>query len=56
MLSASKEYARHKAWRAKQLLERVSAAAVDGDREVLRQTIELAKNKLAAASKALGQK
>lgn len=50
------EYARHKAWRAKQLLERVSAAAVDGDRTVLKQTIELAKSELASAGEALGQK
>ena len=49
------EYARHKGWRAKQLLERVREVAVDGDREVLKQTIELAKNELASASEALGQ-
>ena len=47
------EYARHKAWRAKQLLERVSEVAVDGDCEDLRQTIELAKKELASASEAL---
>ena len=50
------EYARHKAWRAKQLLERVSEVAVDGDREDLRQAIELAKNELTSASEALEQK
>ena len=47
------EYARHKAWRAKQLLESVSALAVDDDPQVLKSTIELAMSELSCASEEL---